>query len=91
MISHDRGFIDEVVDHVLAIEKSQLELYQGNFSVYEEQKQLKNEFEIAQNEKIKKEVTRLKKTAAEKAEWSRSREGDKTKKALGLSILKIVE
>ncbi len=54
MISHDRGFIDEVVDHVLAIEKSQLELYQGNFSVYEEQKQLKNEFEIAQNEKIKK-------------------------------------
>lgn len=83
MISHDRGFIDEVVDHVLAIEKSQLELYQGNFSVYEEQKQLKNEFEIAQNEKIKKEVTRLKKTAAEKAEWSRSREGDKTKKSVG--------
>ncbi|HCU83700.1 MAG TPA: Lsa family ABC-F type ribosomal protection protein, partial [Enterococcus sp.] len=83
VISHDRGFIDEVVDHVLAIEKSQLELYQGNFSVYEEQKQLKNEFEIAQNEKIKKEVTRLKKTAAEKAEWSRSREGDKTKKSVG--------
>ena len=52
-------------------------------SVYEEQKQLKNEFEIAQNEKIKKEVTRLKKTAAEKAEWSRSREGDKTKKSVG--------
>ena len=40
VISHDRGFIDEVVDHVLAIEKSQLELYQGNYSVYEEQKRL---------------------------------------------------
>ncbi len=38
VVSHDRGFIDEVVDHVLAIEKSQLELYQGNFSIYEEQK-----------------------------------------------------
>ena len=34
VVSHDRGFIDEVVDHVLAIEKSQLELYQGNFSIY---------------------------------------------------------
>lgn len=83
VVSHDQGFIDEVVDHVLAIEKSQLELYHGNFSVYEEQKRLKNEFEVAQNEKIKKEVTRLKKTAAEKAVWSRSREGDKTKKSVG--------
>ena len=51
VVSHDRGFIDEVVDHVLAIEKSQLELYQGNYSVYEEQKRLKDAFEIGQNEK----------------------------------------
>lgn len=77
VVSHDRSFVDEVVDHVLSIEKSQLELYQGNFTVYEEQKKIRDEFEIAQNEKLKKEVGRLKKTAAEKAEWSRSREQDK--------------
>lgn len=81
VVSHDRQFVDEVVDHVLSIEKSQLELYQGNFSVYEEQKKIKDEFEIAQNEKLKKEVSRLKKTAAEKAEWSRSKEQDKYGKA----------
>ncbi|MBO0462510.1 MULTISPECIES: Lsa family ABC-F type ribosomal protection protein [unclassified Enterococcus] len=83
VVSHDRQFIDEVVDHILVIEKSQLEIYQGNYSIYEEQKRRKDEFELAQNQKIKKEVTRLKKTAAEKAEWSRSREGDKTKKRVG--------
>ncbi|MEI5988914.1 ABC transporter ATP-binding protein [Enterococcus termitis] len=77
VVSHDRSFVDEVVDHVLSIEKSQLELYQGNFSVYEEQKKIKDTFELAQNEKLKKEVSRLKKTAAEKAEWSRSKEQDK--------------
>lgn len=38
LVSHDRAFVDEVVDHILAIEKSQLTLYQGNFSIYEEQK-----------------------------------------------------
>ena len=81
VVSHDRSFVDEVVDHVLSIEKSQLELYQGNFSVYEEQKKIKDEFELAQNEKLKKEVSRLKKTAAEKAEWSRSKEQDKYGKA----------
>lgn len=83
LVSHDRTFLDEVVDHVLAIEKSQLELYQGNFTIYEEQKKRKDAFELAQNEKIKKEVSRLKKTAAEKAEWARSREGDKTKRSVG--------
>lgn len=77
VVSHDRSFVDEVVDHVLSIEKSQLELYQGNFTVYEEQKKMRDEFELSQNEKLKKEVGRLKKTAAEKAEWSCSREQDK--------------
>ncbi|MTD38654.1 Lsa family ABC-F type ribosomal protection protein [Erwinia sp. CPCC 100877] len=81
LVSHDRSFVDEVVDHILSIEKSQLELYQGNFSVYEEQKQRKDAYETAQNEKLKREVSRLKKTAAEKAEWSRSKEQDKYGKA----------
>ncbi|MGO3914224.1 ribosomal protection-like ABC-F family protein [Enterococcus viikkiensis] len=77
VVSHDRQFLNQVTDHTLAIEKSQLVLYQGNFATYEEQKALRDEFELAQNQKIKKEVGRLKKTAAEKAEWSRSRETDK--------------
>lgn len=77
VVSHDRQFLNQITDHTLAIEKSQLVLYQGNFATYEEQKKLRDEFELAQNRKIKKEVGRLKKTAAEKAEWSRSRETDK--------------
>ncbi|MFV0559591.1 MAG: Lsa family ABC-F type ribosomal protection protein [Enterococcus sp.] len=77
VVSHDRTFVDEVVDHILAIEKSQLVLYQGNFSTYETQKKHRDEFEIAQNEKLKKEIGRLKQTAAEKSEWSHSREKDK--------------
>ncbi|HDL2512186.1 TPA: ABC-F type ribosomal protection protein [Enterococcus faecium] len=77
VVSHDRSFVDEVVDHVLSIEKSQLVLYQGDFSVYEEQKGLRDQFEQEQNVKLKKEIGRLKQTAAEKAEWSRGRERDK--------------
>ncbi|GCF95589.1 Lsa family ABC-F type ribosomal protection protein [Enterococcus florum] len=77
VVSHDRQFVDDVVDHILAIERSQLVLYQGNFTIYEEQKKLRDATEQAQNAKLKKEVSRLKQTAAEKAEWSRSREKDK--------------
>jgi lincosamide and streptogramin A transport system ATP-binding/permease protein len=83
VVSHDRHFVDEVVDHILSIEKSQIILYQGNFSVYEEQKGLRDKFELEQNSKLKKEIGRLQQTAAEKAEWAQSREGDKTKKSKG--------
>ncbi|GMG71022.1 ribosomal protection-like ABC-F family protein [Tetragenococcus halophilus] len=77
VVSHDRSFVNEVVDHVLSIEKSQLVLYQGNFSTYEEQKEQRDHYEQEENRKLKKEIGRLKQTAAEKAEWSRGRERDK--------------
>ncbi|SET39147.1 lincosamide and streptogramin A transport system ATP-binding/permease protein [Enterococcus malodoratus] len=83
VVSHDRTFLDQTVDHILAIEKNQLILYQGNFSTYEEQKAQRDAFEQAQNSKLKKEIQRLQKTAQEKAEWSASREKDKTNKSKG--------
>ena len=77
VVSHDRLFIDEVVDHILSIERSQIVLYQGNFSVYEDQKKQRDAYELEQNEKLQKEIERLKQTAREKAAWSKEREGDK--------------
>lgn len=76
-VSHDRHFLNQVTDHTLAIEKSQISSYQGNFATYEVQKQLSDSFEQAQNSKLKKDIGRLKQTTAEKAKWSQSREGDK--------------
>lgn len=83
VVSHDRTFLDQTVDHILAIEKNQLILYQGNFSTYEEQKAQRDTYEQAQNIKLKKEINRLQKTAQEKAEWSFTREKDKTNKPKG--------
>jgi len=77
LVSHDRQFVDEVVDHVLSIERSQLVLYQGNFTTYEDQKERRDLYEQEQNSKLQKEIGRLKQTASEKAEWSRGRERDK--------------
>jgi len=47
VVSHDRNFLDEVCDHTLAIERQQIVLYQGNFSTYEREKQLRDDFELA--------------------------------------------
>ena len=77
VVSHDRSFLNEVTDHIIAIEKSDLILYQGNFSVYEHEKALRDQFELNQNERLKGEIGRLEKTAKEKTSWSNHREGDK--------------
>jgi lincosamide and streptogramin A transport system ATP-binding/permease protein len=77
VVSHDRHFIDQISDHVMSIEKQTILLYQGNFSTYENEKQLSDNFEREQNEKLKKDIHRLKQSASEKLKWSLSREGDK--------------
>lgn len=76
LISHDRAFVDEVVDHVLAIEKSKLILYNGNFSIYEEQKKRKDLYEEEQNKKLKSEISRIQTTANEVLSWAKQRENE---------------
>ena len=38
LISHDRDFLDNIVDHVAHIDKQHLKLYAGNYSVFEKQR-----------------------------------------------------
>ena len=70
LVSHDRAFLDGCVDHILSINKATIEVCRGNFSTWWENKQRRDAFELAENEKLKKEITRLEETAKEKAQWS---------------------
>ena len=70
LVSHDRSFLDGCVDHVLSINKTNIEVCRGNFSTWWENKQRQDAFEQAENEKLKKEISRLEETARQKADWS---------------------
>ena len=70
LVSHDRAFLDGCVDHILSINKSDIQVCKGNFSTWWENKQRQDSFEQAENEKLKKEISRLEETAREKAKWS---------------------
>ncbi len=70
LVSHDRAFLDGCVDHILSINKASIEVQRGNFSSWWENKSRQDAFELAENEKLKKEITRLEETAREKAQWS---------------------
>lgn len=70
LVSHDRAFLDGCVDHVLSINKTNIELQQGNFSSWFENKKRQDNFEMAQNEKLKKQIVRLEASAREKSGWA---------------------
>lgn len=70
LVSHDRCFLDGCVDHILSINRSNIEVQRGNFSAWFTNFQRQQEFELAQNVKLKKSIDNLQKTAEKTSAWS---------------------
>ncbi|URN93716.1 MAG: Lsa family ABC-F type ribosomal protection protein [Candidatus Pristimantibacillus lignocellulolyticus] len=77
LVSHDRAFLDNCVDHILSINKTNIEIQKGNFSSWWENKSRQDNFEIAENEKLKSDIKRLSHSAKRTGDWSH--EVEKTK------------
>lgn len=77
LVSHDRAFLDNCVDHILAINKTNIEIQKGNFSSWWNNKELQDNFELAENEKRKKDISRLSAAAQRTSSWSESVEKSK--------------
>lgn len=60
VVSHDRMFLDNVVDIVYEIEYSSLTKYKGNYSSFEVQKKMNYEKQLQDYEYQQKEIKRLK-------------------------------
>lgn len=79
MISHDRDFLDNTVDHILHIEQQGLTLYSGNYSSFERQRaeqrtqhEQQREKQLAQAAHLQKFIDRFK-AKATKAKQAQSR------------------
>ena len=70
LVSHDRNFLDKVVDHIISINNTNISVQKGNFSSWKENKDAQDNFEQIQNEKLKKDINRLEVTAKNTNDWS---------------------
>lgn len=70
LVSHDRRFLDGCVDHILSLNRATIEVQSGNFSSWMENFQRQQEFETAQNERLKKDIGRLQQAAQRSSNWS---------------------
>ena len=77
LVSHDRKFLDACVDHILSINRANIEIQQGNFSTWWENKTRQDTFEMSENEKLKKDISRLEKSAKQTANWASQIEASK--------------
>lgn len=76
LVSHDRDFLDACIDHILVINKRNIEVQKGNFSSWNENRERGEQNERSQNERLKKEIRQLEQAAKRTAVWS-----DKTESA----------
>ncbi|MCL2253061.1 MAG: ABC-F type ribosomal protection protein [Lachnospiraceae bacterium] len=77
LVSHDRAFLDGCVDHILSINKTNIEIQKGNFSSWMSNKELRDNFELTENEKLKKDIKRLETAARQSTEWADKVESNK--------------
>ncbi|MDI4649202.1 Lsa family ABC-F type ribosomal protection protein [Cohnella hashimotonis] len=70
LVSHDRAFLDNCIDHVLSINRADIDIQKGNFSDWQENKRREDDFELAENDKLKKDIKRLSEAAKRTSDWS---------------------
>lgn len=70
LVSHDRAFLDNCIDHILSINKTNIEIQRGNFSSWFINKERRDNFELAETEKLKKDIKKLKQAARQSGEWA---------------------
>lgn len=70
VVSHERTFVDSVVDHILSINKTSITIEKGNYSTWENNKKLTEEFERRTSENLQKEIAKLEMNVGQKRQWA---------------------
>jgi len=78
LVSHDRAFLDGCVDHILSINRSDIDVQSGTFSSWFQNFMQQQEYEQEQNVRLKKEIGRLQAAASRTSAWSEKIEATKT-------------
>lgn len=86
LVSHDRSLLNHCIDHVLSINKANIEVQKGNYDTWHENRERQNSFEYAENEKLRKEAKKLEVAMRQTADWSDKVE--KTKKGTRVAGLR---
>jgi lincosamide and streptogramin A transport system ATP-binding/permease protein len=69
--------LDTVCDHILSINRANVEVQSGNFSSWQENRARQGAFELAENQRLQKDIKKLKAAARRSTEWAKTVEKSK--------------
>ena len=81
LVSHDRNLLNNVTDHIISLNNSNIEIVNGNYDMWKENIDRQNNFELKQNEKLRKEITKLEEASKSNKDWSDLAEKEKQNKS----------
>ena len=87
VISHDRYFLDEIVNKIWEIENGKITEYWGNYTQYLEQKEQENRTHIRKYEQYVNEKQRLEKIVDEKLKQEKARLFELSEKELLVEMI----
>ena len=70
LVSHDRRFLDGCVDHILALNRADIQVQAGTYRSWKENFDRLQQFEEAKDDRLRKDVRRLQKAARRTSVWS---------------------
>lgn len=70
LVSHDRRFLDHCINHILSINKTNIEIQKGNFSTWYANKQMQDQYELAENERLMKDIRKFSESAKNAGKWA---------------------
>ncbi len=77
LVSHDRSFLDEATDHVVSLNKADVRVQRGSYSVWRDNFLAEQHLEAERNETLRKQIRKLSKAAGQRRDGAQARETDK--------------
>jgi lincosamide and streptogramin A transport system ATP-binding/permease protein len=70
LVSHDRKFLDNCIDHILSVNRTNIEIQKCNFSSWWENKIKRDSFELDENDRLRKDIKRMASAAQRTSAWA---------------------
>lgn len=77
LVTHDQYFMDECVDHIVALEAHDTIVMQGHYTQYEEEREHRHKQVQKQNKKLERDMKRLEEAMKQSERWSNTKEKEK--------------
>lgn len=77
LVSHDRTLLNACTNYTLAINKTDIQVQKGNFASWYVNKKRQDEFELRENNRLKRDIRRLAESSRQAGQWADNVEATK--------------